>query len=91
MRTFKAMLELAAGLMLLAGLFAACQTGEGGSSSAGYYGADFHDPWYSGGPYPPELIVTPPPGPPPPRPEQPIARPLPSIPSAPRPMPAMRR
>ena len=70
-----------------------------------YYGVGFYDPWYYGGYYPPDVIVTPPPGgsrPPggsQPHPEHPIARPpaaptpaprpMPSIPSMPR--PAMRR
>ena len=78
-------------------------TDQGGASAGGvaYYGEGisdpgFYDPWYHGSYYPPEIIVTPPSdgwG----RPEHPIAnpppaaapspRPLPSIPSAPRPAP----
>ena len=72
-----------------------CESTDGGSVSGGvYYGVGIYDPWYHGGYYydDPDIIVTPPPSNP--RPEHPIARPpparptpMPSIPSAPRPMP----
>jgi hypothetical protein len=88
------LLQIPVTLVLLAGLLAGCMD-EGGGSVHGsvYYGASFNDPWYHGPDYyPPAVIVTPPPGRPeaPPRPSQPIARPpsprpMPSIPSTPRP------
>ncbi len=93
MRASRCWLPVAAALMVVPGLFTACQTDQAaGSSGSGgaYYGTELHDPWYGGAPIPPEVIVPPPQGTPPPRPAQPIALP-PSIPSAPRPMPVMRR
>ena len=75
--------------------------GSGGSTTV-YYGTGFYDPWYSGHyDYDYDVIVTPPDRPgSDPRPSHPIARPpasgggvsprptpMPSIPSAPRPMP----
>jgi hypothetical protein len=70
-------------------------------SGSVYYGVGFDDPWYYGGYYDDaDIVVTPPDRPnrpdSPVRPEHPIARPpsstprptpMPSIPSAPRPMP----
>ncbi len=72
-------------------------------SGSMYYGVGLYDPWYHGEVYyPPDVIVTPPPdrpAEPPPHVEHPIAtppsnaspspRPMPSIPSTPR--PAFRR
>ncbi len=79
------------GLLILAGC-ASSDSGTAEVSGSMYYGAGFHDPWYYGAAYyPPDIIVTPPARPvDPPHVEQPIAlrptpRPLPSIPSTPRP------
>lgn len=60
-----------------------------GSSGGGsfYYGVGFQDPWYYGGYYDdPDIIVAPPVDRPDwsGRPNRPVARPLPSIPSTPR-------
>ena len=95
-RAFSAALAFA----LLTPLFTGCEsTGDGGSSTAVYYGAGFYDPWLYGGYYydSPDVIVTPPSAPV--RPSHPIARPpmagprptpMPSIPAGPRPMPRGR-
>jgi len=94
-----------AAFALLFGAFAGCESTGGGSSNVSgsvYYGVGFYDPWYYGdNSYDGDIIVTPPD-----RPgrgdhvEHPIARPpsdfsgratqMPSIPSAPRPMPMSR-
>lgn len=90
--------KAALALALLTPLFTGCESpGDGGGSSAVYYGAGFYDPWLYGGYYydSPDVIVTPPSAPV--RPSHPIARPpasgprpmpMPSIPS--RPMPRGR-
>jgi hypothetical protein len=74
-----------------------CESTDGGGSSANtavYYGAGYYDPWYYGPGYCPPDDVCPPPTRPeaPPHVENPIVvppaappRPMPSIPSAPRP------
>lgn len=74
-----------------------CESTEGGGGNVSggvYYGAGVYDPWYYGGYYDdPDIIVTPPDRPPGgAHVEHPIARPptaaprpMPSIPSAPRP------
>lgn len=78
-----------------------CESTDGGSVSGGvYYGVGFYDPWYYGGYYydDPDIVVTPPDRPDQPvKPEHPIVvpptpkpTPMPSIPSAPRPMPRGR-
>jgi len=101
MKHFKSVLKICAAPAILLGLLAACGTaGEGSSSVSGgaYYGAGLDDPWYDSEYYPPDVVVLPPrPGDVPPadsipRPAHPIAnpptaapRPMPSIPSAPRP------
>ena len=96
MSTTKRMVSLAAGLLSL-GIFAGCESTDGGSSSASvgvYYGTGFYDPWYYGGYYEHhDVVVTPPVRPVQPiyKPSAPRPTPMPSIPSAPRPMPAMRR
>lgn len=103
MKTTKTILQLAMVAGLLSWVMTGCESsgGGGGSMSVGvYYGAGWYDPWYYNGYYDHgDIIVNPPPRPdakPPGRPTQPIyrpsgpsARPMPSIPSAPR--PAMRR
>ncbi len=80
-------------------MFAGCESTEPGNTqvSGGYYGVAYYDPWYYGESYcPPDDTVRPPPDRPiAPRPEQPIAnppgssvggpRPMPTIPSMPRP------
>jgi hypothetical protein len=84
-------------LLVSISVFTGCESTDGGGSVSGsvYYGVGFSDPWYHGGYYDDaDIVVTPPDRPV--RPEQPIARPpastprattMPSIPSAPRPMP----
>lgn len=81
----------ASALMLFA---TGCETTDGGNVSGSmYYGVGLSDPWYYGSYYDdPDYIVTPPPTRPerPPHVEQPIARPptprpMPSLPSTPRP------
>jgi hypothetical protein len=99
MRTLNCSLRLAALSLALVALPGCESTDSGATVSGGmYYGVGFNDPWYYGGYYnDADIIVTPPhrPDAPPGRPSQPIARPtpaprpMPSIPSAPR--PAMRR
>src|SRR5262245_3957945 len=82
--------------VVAAGLLEGCASDESGSASVSggvYYGAGLYDPWHYGDYYPPDGIVDPPDRPSStPRPEHPIAkpppvvaRPMPSIPSAPRP------
>lgn len=90
-------LKILAMALFVLGVFSGCEStdGGGGNVSGGvYYGTGFYDPWYYGGYYDdPDIIVTPPPRPEAPvRPSHPIAtppmsspRPMPSIPSAPRP------
>jgi hypothetical protein len=99
MKTFKS-LKLVATLLLVPGAFTGCESTDGGSSQvsgSAYYGVG--DPWYYGGYYDGSDIIATPPNRPeaPPHVEQPIARPpastprptpMPSIPSAPRPMPS---
>jgi len=96
-------LGLIAGLLVALAAVTGCESTDGGGSVSGsvYYGVGFSDPWYHGGYYDDaDIVVTPPDRPDRPdrpvRPEQPIARPpastprptpMPSIPSAPRPMP----
>jgi hypothetical protein len=90
MRAFRISLGVSAVLVVALFAFTGCESTDGSSVSGGvYYGTGFHDPWYYGGYYDsPDIIVTPPP-----RPDRPVARPMPSIPSTPRPMPrgGMRR
>jgi hypothetical protein len=90
-------------LLVSIGVFTGCESTDGGGTVSGsaYYGVGFYDSWYYGGYYDDaDIVVTPPDRPDrpdrPARPEQPIARPpastprptpMPSIPSAPRPMP----
>ncbi len=85
---------MAPALALVLGALTGCESTDGGGSTqvsgSVYYGTGFYDPWYYGGYYPPDVIVTPPPSNPGARPSQPIAKPLPSIPSTPRPMPVSR-
>lgn len=94
MKTFVTMGKLFAvfGLLLVAAT--GCQSSGGGSVHGSvYYGVGFYDPWYYGSSYYPPTVVVPPPDRPGnrPRPEHPIARPspaprpMPSIPSMPRP------
>ena len=96
-------LKLVAALLLAPWAFTGCESTDGGSaqvSGGAYYGVGFSDPWYHGGYYDDaDIVVTPPDRPDRPdhpHPEQPIAQasgehaaptPMPSIPSAPRPMP----
>jgi len=91
------------GLVFLLLVSSGCESTDSGDSQASanvYYGVGFDDPWYYGpGYYPPDIIVTPPPLTPGsmPHPSHPIAtpppiasvtpRPLPTIPSTPRPAP----
>jgi len=103
MKRLRTALKLGAVLALPGLILTGCastESEEGSSQISGgvYYGAGFYDPWYYGTYYPPDVIVTPPPGSvAPPRVEHPIARPpasprptpMPSIPMAPR--PALRR
>jgi hypothetical protein len=83
-------------LMFLAVIGCESEGGGGGNVSGGvYYGVGLYDPWYYGGYYHNDIIVTPPDRPdrPPldrPRPEHPMAKPMPatrptpSIPTGPR-------
>jgi hypothetical protein len=97
-------LNLLAGLIAMLLLSPGCASTEGSDtqvSGSMYYGVGFHDPWYYGGAYPPDVIVTPPPDRPvepphvehynatPPATASTTPRPMPSIPSMPR--PAFRR
>lgn len=100
MKAFQSAFGLILFVCLTAFVFGGCASTESENTDvaiSGYYGAGvgFYDPWYYGpGYYPPEVIVTPPPGRPidPPHVENPIVlpspapapRPLPSIPSSPR-------
>jgi hypothetical protein len=93
------MKELSVIFLLIAALafFAGCESTDAGNSTvtgSGYYGVGFYDTWYYGDAYyPPGDIDCPPERPDsPPRPTHPIAdpprvapRPMPSIPSTPRP------
>lgn len=83
--------------LVIALVFAACETTYD-AGSAYYDDVGFSDPWYYGGDdwYDDDIAVPPDARPRPPRPEHPIARPplagprpMPSIPSRPR--PSMRR
>ena len=96
MKAFAKTVRVFAAVGLASVILTGCESTDGGSpqvSSGAYYGVAFQDPWYYGaGYYPPEVIVGPPPARPvePPHVEHPIAtppapRPMPSIPSAPRP------
>ena len=92
-------LGVASLLLLVPIAFASCETTDGawGGSSDYYDDVGFSDPWYTGGDrwYDDDIAVPPDARPrPPPRPEHPIARPpmagpglrpMPSIPSRPRP------
>jgi len=103
MNPFKLSFQLAAALLFVLGVSTGCETTGGGNTrvnSYTYYGSGYNDPYYYGhNNYNGDVIVTPPPPGKPPgqglHPSQPIARPpqvsrpMPSIPSAPR--PAMRR
>jgi hypothetical protein len=102
MKRFKSSFKLPAVLAALAaGVFAGCQSDDGGSahvSGSVYYGTGFYDPWYYGYYDDPDIIVTPPPRPEtPPHPAHPIAtppvsRPRPTpMPSLPAPRPSFRR
>ena len=92
MKMFRSILKFFAVPALAVVVFTGCESTNGGSahvSGGVYYGVGFYDPWYYGGYYPPDIIVTPPDRPDRPvRPEHPIVkptpRPAPSIPSAPR-------
>lgn len=90
MRAFRILLGFSVIVVVASFVLTGCESTGGTSVSGGaYYGTGFRDPWYYGGYYDsPDIIVTPPP-----RPDRPVARPLPSIPSTPRPMPhgGMRR
>lgn len=98
MRTLRICLHACVAAAAL-GAFTGCESSGGGSSASGslYYGVGVYDPWYYGGYYNDVDVIVTPPGDRP-RPEQPIARPLPSpsprplpaMPSAPRPMPRRR-
>jgi hypothetical protein len=86
-------LTLLAALTGLLVVSTGCESTEGGGGNVSggvYYGAGFYDPWYYGGYYDDgDIIVTPPDRPPTgAHPEHPIATP-PSVAPAPRPMPAM--
>jgi hypothetical protein len=99
MKTPRLFLKSAATLLLALGAFTGCETTDNASTQTTvYYGVGFSDPWYHGHydeDY--DVIVTPPDRPgSDPRPSHPIAgppsagarpTPMPSIPSAPRPMP----
>jgi len=102
MKAPQVFLKLGAIPMLGLGVFTGCESTDGGTSTTTvYYGVGVYDPWYHGDyDYDYDVIVTPPDRPDrpgsDPRPSHPIARPpavgprptpLPSIPSAPRPMP----
>lgn len=103
MKTLRLRFGLCAALAVLFANFTGCESTDGGGGVSGsmYYGVGFYDPWYYGGYYDDVDIVVPPPEQPDrpvpgPHPEHPIARPpaaaprptpMPSIPSAPRPMP----
>ena len=87
---------LGAGLVLGLTLLTGCESFEGGGSSMSggfYYGAGFHNPWYYGryGYDRPGMVVPPPVGRPVApmnpiaRPPTPSLRPMPSMPSMPRP------
>jgi hypothetical protein len=103
MKIFSTSLKFVAVLALVVS-FTGCEStdGGGGSVSGGmYYGVGMYDPFYYGGYYDDvDIIVTPPDRPDDrPHPEHPIAgpptttprpTPMPSIPSAPRPMPRAR-
>jgi hypothetical protein len=71
------------------------EEGSSSANGGVYYGSDFDDPWYDGAYYPPEVVVLPPgPGDVPPadsmlRPAHPIAEPPPAAVSSPRPMPTI--
>jgi hypothetical protein len=96
MKTFNGIPWFVAPTILVLAIGIGCSSTDSGARASGgvYYGAGWNDPWYYGpGYYPPDVIITPPPGKPEskPRPTQPIARPpasaprpMPSIPSAPR-------
>jgi predicted small secreted protein len=103
MKSIKTSLKIVA-VLALAVSFTGCESTDGGGSVSGgvYYGVGMYDPFYYGSYYydDPDIIVTPPDRPDRPvHPEQPIARPpssnvrptpMPTIPSAPRPMPRAR-
>jgi hypothetical protein len=82
-----------AAILLVLGASGGCETSSGVSVSGSmYYGLGYYDPYYRPGYYPPVVIVPPPSRPSHPieRPTiQPTPRPMPSIPSTPR--PARRR
>jgi hypothetical protein len=95
MRTVLTAFKVTAALVLTLGVFAGCESTDGGGSSntsgSFYYGVGFYDPWYYGGHWDdPDYIVTPPGDRPPggvgARPEHPIAKPPPVTPT-PRPTP----
>jgi len=101
MNTSKLSFSLAAALLFAAGVFTGCESTDGGGAhvSNNYYGMGYQDPWYHGDYDDDDVIIVPPPSGNPPdnrlRPTHPIAspppvsrpspRPMPSIPSAPRP------
>jgi hypothetical protein len=88
-------LRCLAGCTLALLLLSGCASSDSGApdiNGSVYYGVGFHDPWYHGATYyASDIIVTPPVRPlDPPHVEHPIAtppsKPLPSIPSTPRPV-----
>jgi hypothetical protein len=110
MKRFPTAFEVSPALLVALGILSGCgTTDEGGSPNVSanmYYGVGLYDPWYYGGYYPPDVVITPPglgerpPGGWAARPAHPIAeprpgggapsaRPMPSIPSGPR--PSLRR
>jgi hypothetical protein len=94
----RTMMKCIAAVLFALGLFTACESTEGGSTSVSagmYYGTGFYDPWYYGPYYywdDPDIIVTPPPHHPerPLEPTHPIATPPVAAPRpAPMPMPSI--
>jgi hypothetical protein len=98
----KLIAALALGLLVSMGCESTDSGGSAEVHGSMYYGVGFYDPWYyGGGYYPPDVIVTPPPERPidpphvehynsaPPSGSVSAPRPMPTIPSAPR--PALRR
>jgi hypothetical protein len=81
-------------LLPLAVVCAACESTSGGYGMGGgaYYGSGIYDPWYTGGDDWDDVDISLPPDgrpSPPVRPEHPIARPPPAARPMPRPMPSI--